>query len=70
MVITEKLVQEVNSLVADESLILRVDEAVPRLLLEPAKDIVVLRVELDLVLVEVVEQVVSAEDLGDFHQLV
>lgn len=65
MVVSQQLVEEVNRLVADEPLILRVHEAVPGLLLEPAEDVVVLRVELDLVLVQVVEQFVRAQDLGD-----
>ena len=70
MVVPQQLVQEVDGLVADEPLVLRVDEAVPGLLLEAAQDVVVLGVELYLVLVQVVEQVVSAEDLGDLDELV
>lgn len=70
MVISQELVQEIDGLIADEPLILRVDKAVPRLLLEAAEDIIVLRVELDLVLVEIVEEVVGAQDLGNLDQLV
>lgn len=70
MIIAEKLVQEIDSLVAHESLVLRGDEAMPRLLLETAENVVVLRVKLDLILIKVVEQVVSAENLGNLYELV
>lgn len=42
----------------------------PWLLLEATKDVVILRVQLDLVLVEVVEQIVGAEDLCDLDELI
>lgn len=42
----------------------------PRLLLEPAQDIVVLGVKLDLVLVEVVEEVIGTKDLCDLDKLI
>jgi len=70
VVVPQQLIQEVDRFVADESLVLRVDEAVPGLLLEAAQDVVVLGVELDLVLVEVVEQVVGAKNLGNLDELV
>lgn len=70
MVVFEQLVQEVNSLVADEALVFASDEAVPWLLLESTKDIVVLGIELDLVLVEVVKQVICPQNLGDLYELI
>lgn len=70
MVVSEKLIKKVNSFVADEALILRGDEAVPRFLLKPTQDVIVLGVEFDFVLVKVVEEVVGAKDLGDLDQLV
>lgn len=70
MVVAQQLIQEINSFVAHEALVLRVDEAVPGLLLEAAEDVVILGVEFDLVLVQVVEQVVGAQDLGDLNELV
>ncbi len=70
MVISQQLVEEIDSLVADKALVLGVDEAVPRFLLETAEDVVVLGIELYLVLVEVVEEIVGTEDLGNLHQLV
>ena len=62
MIISEQLVQEIDSLVADKSLVLRVDKAVPALFLESAKDIIVLLVELDLVLVQIVEEIFGTQD--------
>lgn len=70
MIITQKLVEEIDSLVADKPLIIGIDEAVPRFLLEAAEDVVVLSVELNLILVQVVEQVIGTQDLGYFDQLV
>lgn len=70
MIIPQQLVQEVNSFVANESLVLRVDKAVPGFLLEAAENVVVLRVELNFVSVQVVKEVVGAKDLSDLHQLV
>lgn len=70
MVVPQQLIQEVDRLITDKSLVLRVDETVPRLLLEATQDVVILRVELDLVLVEIVEQVVGAKNLGNLDELV
>lgn len=70
MVVAQQLVQEVDRLVTDESLVLGIDKAVPGLLLEAAEDVVVLRVQLNLVLVNVVKEVVGAQDLCDLDQLV
>lgn len=70
MVVSQQLVQKVNGLVADKTLVLRGHKAVPRLLLEAAEDIIVLCVQLNLVPVKVVKEVVGAEDLGDLHKLV
>lgn len=70
MVVSQQLVQEVNGLVAHKPLILGVDKTVPGLLLEPAEDVVILRVELYFVLVQVVKQIVRAKHLGDLDELV
>lgn len=70
MVVTEELVEEVNGLVGHETLVLRGDKAVPRLLLEAAKDVVVLCIKLNLVLVQIIEEIVRAENLGNLDQLV
>lgn len=70
MIVTQKLVEEINSLVADKALIIGIDEAVPGLLLKAAEDVVVLSVELNLILVQVVEQVIGTQDLSYLDQLV
>jgi hypothetical protein len=53
VVVPQQSVEEVNSLVWDEALVLRWDEAGPRLALVAAKDVVVLGVEVDVVLLEI-----------------
>lgn len=70
MIVTQKLVEEINGLVANESLILGIDKSMPALLGESAENVVVLSIEFDVVLVEVVEKVFRAKDFGDFDQLV
>lgn len=70
MIISQKLIEEIDSFVADESLILRVDEGMPALLWEASKDVVILCVQLDVVLVEIVEQIFSTKDFGNFDQLI
>lgn len=70
MIIPQQLIQEVDRLVTDKSLILRVDETVPGLLLKATKNVVVLRIQLNLILVQVVEQIVGSQDLGNLHKLV
>jgi hypothetical protein len=70
MVVTQQLVEEVDGFVRDEPLVFGCNKAVPRLLLEATQDIVILSVKLDLVLVEVVKQVVSSEDLGNLDKLI
>lgn len=70
MIVAQQLVEEVDGFISDKSLVLRRDKAVPGFLLESAQDVVVLRVELNLVLVQVVEQVIGAQNLGDLDQLI
>lgn len=70
MVISEQLIQEIDSLITNKSLVLGVDEAVPVLFGESSENIVILCIKLDLVLVEVVEEVFRTEDLSDLDQLI
>lgn len=70
MVVAEELIKEINGVIADEPLILSIDEAVPALLGEAAENIVILSVELNVIFVEVVEEVFSTQDLGNLDQLV
>lgn len=70
MIVAQKLVEEINGLIADKPLVIGIDEAVPGLFLEAAEDVVVLSVELNLILVQVVKQVIGTQDLGYLDQLV
>lgn len=70
MVVAQQLVEEIDRFVRDKTLVLGCHKTVPRLLLESAQYIIVLRIQLNLVLVEIVEQVVGSQDLGNFDQLV
>lgn len=70
MIVAQELVEEIDSLIADEALVVGINEAMPGLLLEASEDVVVLGVKLNLVLVQVVEQVIGAQDLGYLDQLV
>lgn len=70
MVIPQQLVKEVDGLIADKALVLRVDKAVPRLLLEAAENVVVLGVELYLIAIQVVKQVIGAQNLGNLDELI
>lgn len=70
MVVFQEFVEKVNGLVTDKSLILRVDKAVPWLLLESSQDIVVLCVELDFIFVQIIKEVVGAENLGNLDELI
>ena len=70
VVVPKQLVEEVDGLVRDEALVLARDEAAPRLALVPSEDVVVLRVEVDIVFLEVGVQLVRPEHLRDFDQLV
>ena len=70
VVISEKLIQEINSLIANKPLIFGIDKAVPILLGESSENIIILCIELNLILVEIVEQVFCAENLGDLDQLI
>jgi hypothetical protein len=70
VIISKEFVQEINGLVRDEALILGVDEGVPGLAGEAGKYFVILRVQFNLIFVQVLEELFSSEDLGDLHQLV
>ena len=66
MVVSEQFVEKVNGFGANESLIIRIDEALPAFPRESAKDVVVLGIELNVVLVEVFKQVIRSQHLGYF----
>lgn len=70
MIVTQQLVQEVNSLVGDKALVVGIDEAVPGLPLKAAQNIVILRIQFNLVLVKVIKELIRAKHLGNLDQLV
>jgi len=51
MVISEQFIDEVDGVVADESLVIGVDETVPVLLRKSSQDVVVQLVEFDVIFV-------------------
>lgn len=70
MIITEKFVQKVNRFIANEALVLSIYKREPRLPGKAGENLIILRVELDLILVQVLEQLLGTEHLGDLDQLV
>lgn len=70
MIVPKQLVEEINSFVAHKALVLLVDKTVPRLFLETPQDIVILRIEFDLILVDVIKQVIRPKDLRDLYELI
>ena len=70
MVISQQSIQEVQHLVADKSLVVRVHETLPALLGKSPEDVVVLLIQLDFVFVEVVKQVFCTQHLRNLDELV
>lgn len=70
MVISKQFVKEVECFRADKALVLCIDECVPWFLRVPRQEIVILRVQLDIVLVQVFEKLIGTKNLGDFDKLV
>lgn len=70
MIIAEQLVQKVDGLRTDESLILRIDEGVPILPRKSPQDVIILRIEFDIVTIEIFKQVICAQHFRDLNQLV
>lgn len=67
VVVSEHAVQQVQGFLGDEALVHMVYEFVPRLLLVNSKNIVVVTVERHVVLLDVIEQVICAEDLCNLY---
>lgn len=70
MIIAQELIEEVDGLVADETLVFSGDKRVPGFPGETREDLVVLRVKLNVVLVQVLKELLGSKNLGDLHQLV
>lgn len=70
MVVTQHLAKQVDGLLSDQLVVSRGDELVPGLAWVVAQDVVVVRVQLHVVLLNIGEQLVSTKHLRDLHQLV
>src|SRR6266480_4816860 len=70
MVVSQKLVQEVNGIIAHKTLVFGVDEAMPTLLRKAAENVVILRVELDIISVQVVKEIFCAQHFCNLDELV
>ena len=70
MVISEHLVQEVERLFADKSLVLVTDKLVPGFLHVLAQNFIVMIVQSHVVFLDILEEVFSTEDLRDLDELV
>lgn len=70
MIVSQHLAEQVKGLGVSKSFVTGVDELFPFLLGEVAEDVIKVAVKLDLVLLDVLEQLLSAEDLSNFNKLV
>ena len=70
VIVSEHTVKKVECFLRDQALIHMVDKLVPGLLLVHAEDVVVVAVEGDVVLLNIIEQIISSQNLGDFNQLI
>ena len=67
VIISEHLVQEIECLLADESFILVTNKLVPWLLSVLKKNLIIVVVEGDVVLLNILEEIFGTEDLRDFN---
>ena len=70
MIIPQQLVQEINRLVRNVSLILRRDKPRPRFPRVSSQQLIILRIQPDIVLVNVRVQFVRPQHFRNLHQLV
>lgn len=70
MVISEQFIKEIDGLIADKLLVLRVGKRVPGFSRETGENFIVLRVQFDFVPVEVLKKAIGSKNLGNLHQLV
>ena len=70
MVVFEQLVKEINSFGADESLVVLIDKRLPRYSRELRKKIVVLRIQFNVVFIQIRKEIFCSEHPSDFHELV
>lgn len=70
MVVPQHLVKQVKCLISNELLVLRSEELAPWLAWMLTQNIVVMGVQLELVLVHIREELISAENFSDAHELI
>lgn len=70
MVVSQKLVKEIDGLITDEALVLCIHKRVPRLPGEARENVVVLWIQFNIVLVQILEQLLGTKNLGDLDQLI
>lgn len=70
MVISQELVKEVNCFLADKSLVVGIYKGVPGLPWEAGEYFIILGIKFDIVLVQVLKELLGAQNLGDLDQLV
>src|SRR4051812_41200378 len=59
MIVSKKLIEEVDRIIANKSLVVTVDERMPRLLWLSRKNVIVLRIELNVVFVQIVKELLG-----------
>jgi len=70
VIVLQQFVKKVERLGSDQMLILGVHKSLPPLLRVSAENVIKARIELNVVLLNVLEELVGAEHLGDSHQLI
>jgi hypothetical protein len=70
MIISKEFVKEIDRFVADEALVVGINERVPGLSRVAREYFIILRVELDVVLIQVLKELLGSQYLGDLHQLI
>ena len=70
MIIPQQLIQKIHRIITHKPLIIRIDESMPRALRKPAQNIIVLRIQLNIVLIEIIEQILGPQNPCDLNQLV
>lgn len=70
MIVSEQVIKEVDCIAANKSLIFRIHEAIPTFLWKPSQYIIILGVKVDVVFVQILEQVVRAQDFGNLDKLI
>ena len=70
VVVSQKLVQEINGCIRDKALVLRGDKFAPWLARISAENLVILNIQLQVVLLQVSKQLVSAQNAGNLDKLI